>query len=260
MNTNQEPKISAQSQFGRLAESYKNSKTHTQSNALASAATYLSERTYRTAVDIGAGPGFTAFDIASQCTRVIATDITPEMLEQVRSLRDEKGAPTTEMMLVQAESLPYSNDSIDLITCRTASHHFVNVTNWMNEVSRVLTKNGELIVIDTISPENQKAADWMHEIEIWRDPSHVKNFSLLEWKSLANQVGLKIEIEVLSKVLLEYPDWTQRAGMDPEEAVKLGQALQNAPPEAKTAFDIQGTQAEGINFSWPVINLRAVKI
>ena len=113
MNSNQEPKVSAQSQFGRLAESYKNSKTHTQSNALASAASYLSGRNYQTAVDIGAGPGFTAFDISPQCARVIATDITPEMLEQVRTLRIDKGAPDTEMMLVQAESLPYADDSID---------------------------------------------------------------------------------------------------------------------------------------------------
>jgi ubiquinone/menaquinone biosynthesis C-methylase UbiE len=260
MNSNQEPKVSAQSQFGRLAESYKNSKTHTQSNALASAASYLSGRSYQTAVDIGAGPGFTAFDISPQCARVIATDITPEMLEQVRTLRIDKGAPDTEMMLVQAESLPYADDSIDLITCRTASHHFVNVKDWMNEVSRVLSQSGELIVIDTISPVNQKAADWMHEIEIWRDPSHVKNFSLAEWQTLANFAGLKIEVEVISEVLLEYPDWTQRAGMDEAEAVKLGIALENAPIEAKEAFNIKGTQANGINFSWPVINLRAIKI
>ncbi|MQF86213.1 MAG: class I SAM-dependent methyltransferase [SAR202 cluster bacterium] len=259
MNKNQEPRISAQNQFGRLAESYKNSKTHTQSNALNSASTYLNNRTYRIAIDIGAGPGFTAFDIASQCESVIATDITPEMLEQVRYLRKEKGAPRTEMMLVQAEFLPYADESIDLITCRTASHHFVDMAQWMNEVSRVLAPKGELIVIDTISPENQRAAEWMHEIEIWRDPSHVKNFSLQEWRDLTNQAKLTIEIETLSKVLLEYPDWTQRAGMDLDEEVKIGLALEHAPNEARKAFGIEGTQAKGINFYWPILNLRATK-
>ena len=259
MRSNEEPKVSAQNQFGRLAESYKNSKTHTQANALSSASSFLNDRTYKVAVDIGAGPGFTAFDIASQCVSVIATDITPQMLEQVRLIRNEQGAPNTEMMLVQAEFLPYANQSIDLITCRTASHHFLDMTQWIHEVARVLAPKGELIVIDTISPENKNAAEWMHEIEVWRDPSHARNYSLTEWRSLTKQAGLSIEVETLSKVLLEYPDWTQRAGMDPVEEVKIGLALENAPYEAREAFGIEGTESNGINFYWPILNMRAVK-
>ena len=84
--TNAQPDRSSQSQFGRLAGAYGASKTHSQAGALASAASMLSDRRYGTAMDIGAGPGFTAFAVADHCDRVIATDVAPEMLEQARSL------------------------------------------------------------------------------------------------------------------------------------------------------------------------------
>ena len=173
--TNAQPDRSSQSQFGRLAGAYGASKTHAQPGALASAASMLSDRRYGTAMDIGAGPGFTAFTVADHCDRVIATDVTPEMLEQARSLRGERGAPQTELMLTAAESLPCRDGSLDLITCRTAAHHFLNVDAWLAEVHRALASEGELILIDTISPDDAEAENWMHGIEIWRDPSHVRN-------------------------------------------------------------------------------------
>ena len=179
--TNAQPDRSSQTQFGRLAGAYRASKTHAQAGALASAASMLTDRRYGTAVDIGAGPGFTAFAVASRCDRVIATDVTPEMLEQARSLRDERGAPQTELVLTAAESLSCQDASLDLITCRTAAHHFLNVDAWLSEVQRALTTGGELILIDTISPDDSEATAWMHDIEIWRDPSHVRNLTEAEW-------------------------------------------------------------------------------
>ena len=257
--TNAQPDRSSQSQFGRLAGAYGASKTHSQAGALASAASMLSDRRYGTAMDIGAGPGFTAFAVADHCDRVIATDVAPEMLEQARSLRGERGAPQTELMLTAAESLPCLDGSLNLITCRTAAHHFLNVDAWLTEVHRALASGGELILIDTISPDDAEAEIWMHSIEIWRDPSHVRNPTEAEWLSAIERAGLRVVETALSRVNLEYPDWTERAGMPEEEAARLGQALRNAPPAAAEAFGIT-LQTDGtIEFYWPILSVKAVK-
>ncbi len=257
--TNAQPDRSSQSQFGRLAGAYGASKTHAQAGALASAASMLTDRRYGTAMDIGAGPGFTAFAVADRCDRVIATDVTPEMLEQARSLRDERGAPHTELMLTAAESLPCRDASLDLITCRTAAHHFLNIDAWLRDVHRALTPGGELILIDTISPDDTEAETWMHGIEIWRDPSHVRNPTQAEWLSAIERAGLRVVETALSRVDLEYPDWTERAGMPEEEAARLGQALRDAPPAAAQAFGIT-PRADGlIEFYWPILSVKAVK-
>ena len=259
MTSSQQPQRTSQGHFGKLAEAYRDSKTHAQANGLASAADYLSDRRYGTAVDIGAGPGFTAFAISGHCERVIATDVTPEMLEQARSLRAERGAPQTEMMLVTAERLPYAAGSIDLVTCRTAAHHFLDVGAWLEEVARVLAPGGELILIDTISPDDAEALAWMHEIEIWRDPSHVRNLTAGDWTRAAARAGLRVTETALSRVDLEYPDWTERAGMPKEDAAQLGQALADAPQAAAEAFGITPRTEGVIEFYWPVLTMKAVK-
>ncbi len=256
---NAQPDRSSQSQFGRLARAYGASRTHAQPGALASAASMLSDRRYRTAVDIGAGPGFTAFAVADHCDRVIATDVTPEMLEQARSLRVERGAPQTELMLTAAESLPCRDGSLDLITCRTAAHHFLSVDAWLREVHRALAPGGELILIDTISPEDPEATAWMHDIEVWRDPSHVRNLAEAEWVGAMERAELSIAQTDLSRVDLEYPDWTERAGMPEEEAVRLEQALKDAPMAAAQAFGITPRMNGTIGFYWPILSVKAVK-
>ena len=257
--TNAQPDRSSQSQFGRLAGAYGASRTHAQPGALASAESMLGDRRYGTAMDIGAGPGFTAFAVAGRCDRVIATDVTPEMLEQARSLRADRGAPQTELMLTAAESLPCRDGSLDLITCRTAAHHFLNVDAWLSEVHRALAPRGEFILIDTISPDDAEATAWMHDIEIWRDPSHVRNLSEAEWVDAIERAGLRVVDTALSRVDLEYPDWTERAGMPEEEAIRLSRALGDAPPAATDAFGI-APQADGtIEFYWPILSVRAVR-
>ena len=259
MTTNAQPERSSQRQFGRLAGAYGASKTHAQPGALASAASLLSDRRYGTALDIGAGPGFTAFAVAERCDRVIATDVTPEMLAQARALRTERGAPQTELALAAAEALPCRDGSVDLITCRTAAHHFLDVDAWLREVCRALTPGGELILIDTISPDDADAAAWMHDIEIWRDPSHVRNLTEAAWRRSIERAGLRVAEAALSRVDLEYPDWTQRAGMPEDEAIRLGRALADAPPAAAGAFGIS-PQADGaITFYWPILSVKAIK-
>ena len=259
MDASFRPQRSSASQFGRLAEIYSNSKTHSRATGLSSAAAFLSQRQYDLAVDIGAGPGFTAFDVAKQCDRVIATDVTPEMLEQVRLLRGERGAPNTEMMLVTSDALPYANASIDLVTCRTAAHHFLDVPTWLDEVFRILKTNGELILIDTVSPNDPEASSWMHEIEIWRDPSHARNLTVDQWENTATRSGFTVDETSMSRVELEFPDWAERAGMEASAAQSLGDALRSAPPAAKEAFDIRVGRDETIDFYWPILAMKAHK-
>ena len=92
-----ESQRSSQEQFGRTAANYATSVTHNGNDSLVDLRALLeAEGTrFRTAVDVGTGPGFMAFAIAPYCERVIATDVTPQMLEEVRRLRHDRSAPAT---------------------------------------------------------------------------------------------------------------------------------------------------------------------
>jgi ubiquinone/menaquinone biosynthesis C-methylase UbiE len=250
---------SSQEQFGRLAQNYTNSTTHTTRNALVDLREFVEGRHYGVGVDIGAGPGFTAFTVAPFCDSVIATDVTPQMLEEVRKQRIERGAPQTQMALVAAEALPFKDNSIDLIVSRTASHHFVDLPAWLREVERVLAPGGLLVNGDTCAPEDLDAAAWMHDMELKRDASHGRNLAPSQWRTAVEHVGLRVTDVSMSYVLLQYPDWTERAGVGVEESAEIRAEMLSASPEAQKAFDFQENADGTVDFHWDVVVLSAVK-
>lgn len=250
---------SAQEQFGRMAQSYSNSITHTTRNSLVDLREFVEGRHFKLGVDIGTGPGFTAFTVAPFCDRVIATDVTPQMLDQVRGLRSQHGAPETQMALVAAEALPFKDGSVDLIVTRTASHHFVDLPGWLREVERVLAPGGLLVNGDTCAPEDLSAAAWMHDIELRRDSSHIRNLAPSQWKTAVEGAGLRVTEIAMSYVILQYPDWAERAGMSESASAEMRRDLLKAPEAAQAAFDFKENPDGTIDFHWDVVVLTAVK-
>ena len=252
---------SSQEQFGRLATRYTTSTAHSGKNNLVDLNDFVGtegER-YHVAVDVGTGPGFTAFSIAPHCDHVIATDVTPQMLEEVRRLRHDRGAPDTQMALVAAEAMPFADASIDLITSRTAAHHFIDLPSWLREVARVLRPGGVLVVGDTCAPEDQAIAEWMHGIEMARDASHIRNLAPSEWQAAVEAIGLDVTEVAMSYVLLQWPDWAERAGMNEKASAALRDEMLSAPTGAQDAFAFVKNNEGTVDFHWDVVVIRAVK-
>ena len=253
------PQRSAGEQFGRMASRYRTSRTHAAPGRLVDLGALVAGRRYGTAVDIGTGPGFTAFAVAHLCDRVIATDVAGPMLEQLRELRDERGVRGVEPLLAAAGSLPFADGSVDLVTCRSAAHHFADVPRWLSEAARVLAPGGVLAIADTIAPTDPQAAAWMQAIECERDPSHVRNLTAAEWRSIVELAGFRIVHEATSEVSLEFPDWAERAGVEPDAMEALRGRLLDAPDHAKRAFGIEPHGDGSIDFHWDVLALVAAK-
>ena len=251
----------SQEQFGRTAARYTTSRTHSGNDSLIDLRELVGEegRRYRTGVDIGTGPGFTAFAISPFCERVIATDVTPQMLEEVRSLRHDRGAPGTQMALAAAEALPFADGSVDLVTCRTAAHHFVDLPGWLREVRRVLSTGGLLVAADTCPPEEAGTAAWMQAVETKRDPSHVRNLAPSEWRAAVEKAGLRVTGTAMSFVELQYPDWAERAGMATDAMESVRRDMLDSPADVKAAFEITPGPGDIIDFHWDVVVVRAVR-
>jgi ubiquinone/menaquinone biosynthesis C-methylase UbiE len=251
----------AQEQFGRTAARYSVSRTHSGNDSLVDLTQFadFAGEHYGIAIDVGTGPGFTAFAMAPFADYVIATDVTPQMLEEVRALRTERGAGATQMVLAAAEALPFADGSIDLVTCRTAAHHFVDFAGWISEVGRVLRPGGLLLAADTCAPEDAANASWMQRIETDRDPSHVRNLAPSEWRKALEDAGFTVTDSAMSYVYLQYPDWAERSGMSEPGMRAVREELVSAPPEAKSAFGIEPHDDGTVHFHWDVVSLRATK-
>ena len=207
------------------------------------------------AVDIGSGAGFTAFAVSPFASNVCAIDLALPMLQHSVEGSRSRGITNVTSVLGSAELLPFSNNSVGLMTCRLAAHHFNDVTVVAREWARVLAPGGVLVLVDTVAPEEPETAAWMNNIELQRDPSHSCNLSVPQWLEVLANNGFTVEETLLTKIPLEFDDWSQRSGTPPDMVEAMRNDYINANDLVTDAF---GIESDGpLRFFWPCLVLKA---
>ena len=246
-------------QFGRQAAHYAVSTgVHAHSEGLDVLQTFASSRAYKVGVDIATGAGFTAFAMTQYTDHIIATDIAPEMLAQAEKLSRDRKLNNIEFAFVEAEQMPFSDKSLDMVSCRQAAHHFYDLPKALMEVSRVLKAGGDFLLSDSCAPEPTKIGDWMNDMQLRRDFTHVKDRKVTEWYSLLRDVNLNVVDCKMTRVNLQFNDWISRSATSVDEIEPLRQDFMKADEPIREAFDIIAKDGD-IFFNWPVIVLRATK-
>ena len=125
-------------QFHRQAAKYAVSEAHSTGESLRILTAWAALGRHTLGLDIATGPGFTAFAIAEFCDTIVASDIAPGMLNQARKIAARRGIANVRFEIIDASDIPYPDASVDLVTCRTAPHHFRDIGKFLSEVHRVL--------------------------------------------------------------------------------------------------------------------------
>ena len=251
----------AQEMFGSQAGAYATSQVHMYDDRLdimrrLAGNASVGGRTW--AMDLGSGTGFTAFVMAAEFKRVVASDITGPMLVETRRIGRERGLTNLALVRNAAEYLPFASGSLDLVTSRAAIHHFEDLDRALDELHRVLRPGGSLVVADSISPEDSDLSEWMNDIELRRDFSHVNNRPVSELDALLTTHGLGIVEREYTGVHLQFNNWVERTDTPEDEVRKLRADFLGASEEAVEAFQIQPVEGD-INFCWPCLVFRSVK-
>ena len=142
-----------QQQFGAHAAAYATSTVHAKGASLGRLVELVKPERNWQALDIATGAGHTAAAFAPHVARVIASDLTEEMLQEAAKLAAGKGFANMETARADAEALPFEDARFDLVTCRIAAHHFPDVPTFVGEVWRVLKAGGTFALVDNISPD-----------------------------------------------------------------------------------------------------------
>lgn len=98
-------------------------------------------------LDLGCGTGVILEQIKQSYNTVelYGLDLSENMIAQARQRLDFKAIFSTG----DAESLPYENNSFDLVCCIESFHHYPNPRKALLEIKRVLKKGGTLLLCDT---------------------------------------------------------------------------------------------------------------
>jgi ubiquinone/menaquinone biosynthesis C-methylase UbiE len=248
--------------FGPNAQNYSASTGHADKDALARLVEMVGPKATDRMLDIGTGAGHTAIAFAPALASVVALDLTPQMLEEVKRNAAAKGVTNLTTQQGPAEALPFETGTFDLVSCRLTTHHFANLPVAVKEMYRVLKPGGRLVIVDTTVPENEQLDNQINEIELLRDPSHVRNYRPSEWQSLLEQTGFRvtaIELDYYDEGgKMDFKKWTTRIGTPAENVVRLEQIFRSANPALTETLRIEITP-ENIGFELPIVTVIAVK-
>jgi len=142
-----------QENFGAAAADYAASAVHAKGPSLARVVELVAPRSHWRMLDIATGAGHTAIAFAPYVSRVVASDITGEILRQAQKAAASNGLTNVETKYAEAGALPFPDTSFDLVTCRLAAHHFGDVAAFVGEVWRAPAPGGTSALVDNISPD-----------------------------------------------------------------------------------------------------------
>jgi len=226
-------------QFGPAAEAYLASAVHAQGEDLARLVELLDPSPDDVVLDLGCGVGHTLRKIAPKVRLAVGADATAGMLEGARTLMAREHIGNVALVVSAAESLPFLEGWFDGVTCRLASHHFADVPRAFAEVARVLKAGGRFLLSDNYAPDDPALDRWINTLEALRDPSHVREHTVTEWRALLERAGFRVTAEERYTTVLETEPWLARSRTPDDDAERVRAMLRDAPDAAKKAFAVR---------------------
>ena len=226
-------------QFGPRASAYVQSAVHASGPDLdmleAAARASGAER----ALDLGCGGGHAAYRIAAHVGEVTACDLSAEMLAAVAEAARERGLGNIATEQGAAEALPFADGAFDFLACRYSAHHWRDLDAGLREARRVLRAGAAAVFIDAVSPGAPLLDTHLQAIELLRDTSHVRDYSIAEWTAAMTRAGFQPTSVHRLGVRMDFPTWIQRMRTPGPlaEAVRGLQAV--ASEEVQTHFAIE---------------------
>ncbi|WPD76068.1 methyltransferase domain-containing protein [Dickeya fangzhongdai] len=255
MESSKSHQQSVEQQFGEQASAYLNSAVHAQGEDLAELARRLQGKNHASVLDLGCGAGHVSFTVAGLVDNVVACDLSPRMLDVVTSAAQEKGLTNIRTQQAVAESLPFADDSFDVVISRYSAHHWQDVGQALREVKRVLKPGGEAILMDVVSPGHPVLDVYLQTVEMLRDTSHVRDYTPGEWLTMLSEAGLTVRSLQTSRLHLEFQSWVTRM-RTPEHFVTAIRALQQQmSAEVTRHYDIRQDGSFTTDIAFIVVSL-----
>jgi ubiquinone/menaquinone biosynthesis C-methylase UbiE len=232
-------------QFGENAAFYLTHAPHARGESLERLVTLTEPKPDWHVLDIATGGGHVVYTFAPHVARVWATDVTEEMLTQVRAEAARRKLGNIRTAYAKAEMLPFEDASFDLVTCRVAPHHFDSIPDFLGETARVLKANGTLAVVDNVVPAGS-VGDYVNAFERFRDPSHLRSWTVEEWQAAFANAGYAVAHSELLFKRMVLETWAGRH--DPNMQAFLRAMLTETTPAVAEVFDVRDADGDKLSF------------
>jgi ubiquinone/menaquinone biosynthesis C-methylase UbiE len=135
------------------------------------------------AADIGAGTGFVTEGLVREGLDVVAVDQSQTMIEELK-----RKFPDIDCRYGEAENLPIASETMDYVFANMYLHHVERPASAIKEMTRILTKGGQLVITDLDE----------HNFEFLKREHHdrwmgFKREAILKWFTDAGLTDVKVE-------------------------------------------------------------------
>lgn len=98
-------------------------------------------------LDVGCGTGELALKLSakSQSIEIDGLDLSDKMIDEAKKKSENSGI---QFKTGSACSLPYADETFDVVTCAHSFHHYKDQKKAVSEMHRVLKVNGRLMLMD----------------------------------------------------------------------------------------------------------------
>lgn len=229
-------KESVEQRFSELAARYAQSPIHRGGPDLEALLAQAIRSGEERCLDVGCGPGCTALALAERGGHAVGVDLSEAMLEQARRAAAERGVRNVEFRRGDVEALPFPDASFDVVASRFSAHHYADPRRAVCEMARVLRRDGALLLLDSIAPEEPAFDSYLNALEVLRDPSHVRNHRISEWLGLFAGAGLRAGVVETFPLRLGFRAWLERQAAPPEAEAAIRSLRARAPAQVRSAL------------------------
>jgi SAM-dependent methyltransferase len=197
-------------QFGPRAAAYVASPVHAQGEDLQALAALVRGRPGSRVLDLGCGGGHVSFTVAPWADQVVALDLSADMLAAVAGVAAERGLGNIATERGSVDDLPFEASSFDIVLSRFSAHHWPDFAAALVEARRVVKPDGIAVFVDAVSPGPALLDTHIQAIELLRDPSHVRDYSVEEWRAALAAAGFAPGQPVRRRLHLDFASWIER--------------------------------------------------
>ncbi|MBU5465792.1 class I SAM-dependent methyltransferase [Virgibacillus sp. MSJ-26] len=106
--------------------------------------------------DLGVGPGLFAIPLAKMTNKpVYGVDVEPEMLKRLKENAEAENLDNIKMLESDLESINLPDESVTRVLNTFVIHEVGDINNAINEMKRILTPDGILLLVDWEAVETE---------------------------------------------------------------------------------------------------------
>lgn len=163
-----------------------------------------------TVVDFGAGDGYISRMIAGLVKKVIAVDISREMLNELKKKAREQNIKNIETIEIAGLETPVPDAGMDMVCANMLLHHIDEPQAAIREMYRILKKDGIVFLADFYEHADFALKEKMHdvwtgfnpdELKIWFEKAGFREVSIERLSDTVEKVRNKSRLEISSFIL-----------------------------------------------------------